>query len=89
MSLAGRMDSADGADVLGLLTLLAGNDLKLHLLAFLEALEARAGDGAEVDEHVRAILTRDKTKTLGIIEPLHGTDWHLLFAFFRAVFTAP
>src|SRR5699024_9688912 len=53
--------------------LLAPHDLEGHLLPCLQALEARGLDGAEVDEHVLAVLAADEAKALGIVEPLDGS----------------
>src|SRR5687768_8503143 len=59
-------------DVLGGRTLLALHDVELDALAFGEGLEATALDGRVVDEAVLlAVLGRDETKALRVIEPLH------------------
>src|SRR5512137_2745439 len=52
------------------------DDLELHLLAFCERLEAAVLDVAEVNEHISATFTGYEAKTLGIIEPLHGSGDH-------------
>src|SRR5688500_5481170 len=62
-------------DGVGLQTLLTLYDGERHLLAFLQALEALGLDGAEVDEHVFAILTADEAEALGVVEPLDGTGF--------------
>src|SRR5690348_12272570 len=59
----------------GLKALLALDDGEGHLLAFLQALEARALDRTEVDEHVLAVLAADEAEALGIVEPLDGTGF--------------
>ena len=52
------------------------DDVELHLLAFSKRLEAAVLNVAEVNEHVCAIFTGNEAKTLGIIEPLHGSGYH-------------
>jgi hypothetical protein len=52
------------------------DDVELHLLAFSKRLEAAVLNVAEVNEHVCAIFTGNEAKTLGIIEPLHGSCNH-------------
>src|SRR5690606_21061119 len=59
--------------LVGLHALLATHGDEAHLLAFLQGLETRALDGAEVDEQVLAGLRRDEAETLGIVEPLDRT----------------
>ena len=63
-----------GHHFVGLQTLLALHNLEGDLLAFLQALEAIALDRAEMHENVRAIVTADEAETLGVVEPLDGTD---------------
>src|SRR5438105_13081816 len=47
-------------------------DLVIDLLAFIQAVQARTLDGADMDEHVLAAIGRlDEAETLGGIEPLH------------------
>jgi hypothetical protein len=60
-------------DFVGLHTLLALHGDKANALAFLQRLEARTLDRAEMHEKVRAALRGDEAKTLGIVEPLDGT----------------
>src|SRR5690348_13457440 len=60
-------------DFFSLQALLALHNLERHLLAFLQALEARAGDGTKMHEHVGAVLTADEAEPLGVVEPLDGT----------------
>src|SRR3546814_6702351 len=60
--------------VFGLQALLAIDDLEAHFLPFLQAFETRTGDGAEMHEHVRAILAADKAETLGVVEPLDRSE---------------
>jgi hypothetical protein len=52
------------------------DDVELHLLAFGERLEAAVLNVAEMNEHVSATFTGNEAKTLGIIEPLHGSGYH-------------
>ena len=65
---------SDRRDLIGLQALLALHDLEAHLLAFLEGLETRTLDCAEVNEHVRAAIAGDKAEALGFVEPLDGTN---------------
>jgi hypothetical protein len=62
-------------DVSSLQTLGAFFDGELHLLAFLQVLEAFALDGREVDENIGAAFALDETETLGAIEPFNRTDY--------------
>ena len=61
-------------NVLGGRTLLAVDDVEFAQLPFGQSLEALALNGAEMDEHVATVATLDEPKTLGIIEPLYGSD---------------
>ena len=67
--------SLDRYDVFRLRTLLTLGYRKLDLLTFIEGAVALAGigDGTEVDEQIGTVLTLDKTVSLGIVEPLHGS----------------
>src|SRR6266496_6584791 len=68
----------DDADVAGLGTFRALLDLVLDLGAFGEALEALAGDRAEVHEDVvTAVGLRDEAVALRVVEPLHGSGCHV------------
>src|SRR5438309_11973843 len=68
----------DDADVPSLGTLGALLDLVLDLRAFGEALEALAGDRAEVNEDVvAAVGLRDEAVALRVVEPLHGSGCHV------------
>src|SRR6056297_1399209 len=74
---AGSSDSAvlrlrsDRDDVRGLRALGAVGHVERDLLTFGQALEARAGQRAEMHEHVlAAVILRDEAETLGIVEPL-------------------
>src|SRR5881398_479357 len=67
----------DDADVAGLGAFGALFDLVLDLRAFGEALEALAGDRAEVNEDVvAAVCLRDEAVALRVVEPLHGSACH-------------
>jgi hypothetical protein len=61
-------------DGVGLQTLLTLYDGERHLLAFLQALEALGLDGAEVNEHVFAILTADEAEALASLNHLTVPD---------------
>jgi hypothetical protein len=64
----------------GLRAFLALNDLKFHLIAFLQAFVAFRGDGAVMDEHVGSVLVTDETKSFSVVEPfdLTANSCHLL-----------
>ena len=64
---------SEGFHRIGLQAFLALDHGKADLLAFLEALETLALDGAEVHKHILAIFAADEAETLGVIEPLYGT----------------
>jgi hypothetical protein len=54
-----------------------GHDVKDHLLAFVQAVKARALDGADVNENIRpAIVRLNEAEALLGIEPLHGSVMH-------------
>ncbi len=52
--------------------LLSLDNLKLHLIPFLQALVALGGDGAVVNEHIRSIVSAKESISLGIVKPLDG-----------------
>ena len=64
------------SNVLSLPPLRSLCDLKLHFLAFLQALEAARLDSREVHENVFAILAADKTVAFGGVKPLYCTLFH-------------
>src|SRR5690349_10010767 len=69
----GRLELAGGHLAAALIAL----DLEGDLLALVEGTQARAFDGADVHEHVRAPLVGlDEAKALGGVEPLHSTGRH-------------
>ena len=51
-------------------------DLELDLVALVEGTEALSADLGVVNENVRTTLVRQKTKTLGLVEPLDGAFDH-------------
>jgi len=51
-------------------------DVELDPVALVQAFEAVGLDGREVHEHVLASVLGDKSKTLLVLEPLHGTLSH-------------
>jgi hypothetical protein len=51
------------------------HDFEFHFVPFGERLEAGPTDGAEMDENVRASLSRNEAKSLGVIEPLYRTSY--------------
>jgi hypothetical protein len=51
-------------------------DVKLYLLAFLQAAESARLDRREVDENVLTALTADETIALGIVKPLYCSCFH-------------
>ena len=59
---------------------LAGADVELDPLAFVERLVARGLDVGEVDEHVVTIFTGDETEALLGIEELHGASSQMTFS---------
>ena len=65
------------SNVLSLPPLRSLCDLKLHFLAFLQALEAARLDSREVHENVFAILAADKTVAFGVVKALYGTLFHV------------
>src|SRR3954468_2679838 len=69
--------SPDLAHVRGLRPLGALLEFEFHLLAFRQAPEPLRLDGGVVDEHVlAAVVRRDESEALRIIEPLHGPVRH-------------
>jgi len=61
----------DRGNVLRLPALGALDHVELHLLAFLQALEAASLNRGEMHENVFAILTADETIAFGVVKPLH------------------
>ena len=61
----------------GLRPLRTLGDFEADPLAFLQAAEALGVDRGEVHEQIRAaILWRDETEALGVVEPFHGAVLH-------------
>src|ERR1035441_2255251 len=54
----------------GLRTFLSIDDIELDFVAFLQGLVTIYLDGRIVNEYIRSILSANKAKTLGVIEPL-------------------
>jgi hypothetical protein len=67
----------EGANFFGLQTLLALSHLEFHTLPFGKTAEAVGLNGGVMDEYVLTALALDKTKTLGIVKPLHCSLFHL------------
>jgi hypothetical protein len=51
------------------------NHLKLNFLVLCQGPEAIALNGAVMDKDIGAILSGDKTESLGIIEPLNSSSF--------------
>jgi hypothetical protein len=66
---------SDFRHVCGLGSFLSLYDFELHFVPFGERLEAGSTDGAEMDENVRASLSRNEAKAFGVIEPLYRTSY--------------
>ena len=57
----------------GLGTLLALDDVELHIVALFQGFVAVQLDCRVMDEHIRAIFTSDESVALGVVEPLDFT----------------
>jgi hypothetical protein len=66
----------EGANLLGLKTLLTLGHRELHALPFGKAAEAIGLNGGVMDENVLTALALDKTKTFGVVKPLHCSLFH-------------
>jgi transposase len=66
----------DGLNVLSLPALGALGHVELDLLAFLQRTETVRLDGGVMNEDVLAVFTAQKSKTLGVIEPLDCACFH-------------
>jgi len=66
----------ESANFFGLQALLALGHLELHALTLSQAAEAVSLNGGVMDENVLTGLALDKTKTLGIVKPLHCSLFH-------------
>ena len=64
-------------DVLGLWAFLALYYGELNFLAFGQGFETRAGDGAEMCEHIWAGRLGDETETFGFVEPFDGSGYFI------------
>jgi hypothetical protein len=54
------------------------DNVELHSLTFLKALETVRIDRRVVNKHVLAVLTADEAKPLGIVKPLHCSLFHVV-----------
>jgi hypothetical protein len=55
------------------------NDLVAHLLAFTQIAQARALDGADMNENIRAaVIGLDEAVALLSIKPFHGSSSHVV-----------
>ena len=63
---------------------LALHDIEFNSVVFLQALVSVRSNCAVVNKNIRAIVSPEKTETLGIVEPLHYTllTFHVLFLAF-------
>lgn len=66
-----------GANFLGLQAFLTLGYFELHTLSFRQAAKAVGLNGGMMDENVLTALALDETKTLGIVEPLYCSLFHL------------
>jgi hypothetical protein len=66
----------DFADVFSLQTLLTLGDVELDSVPLVQGFEPIGLDGREMHEHVLAAVLGDKSETLLILKPLHGTLSH-------------
>ena len=57
----------------GLRALLALDDFKLNVIAFLQGFVAFGCDGTVMDKNVRSIVTTDETEPFGVVKPFHLT----------------
>ena len=68
----------DSLDVLSLPALWPFGHFELHGLPFLQAAETARLDRREVYEDVLATLAADETISLGVVEPLYCSLFHIL-----------
>src|SRR5215813_4803376 len=76
LKMVGGMLNLEGANFFCLKTLLTLGHLELHALTFGQAAETVGLNGAVMNENVLTGLALDKTKTLGIVKPLHCSLFH-------------
>jgi hypothetical protein len=76
-----RFARSDFADVYSLGAFGALGDLELHAIALGQRLETVRVDVAIMDKRVRTVLTRNETKTLRVVEPLHFAGSHCIGSF--------
>ena len=70
------MSDLESANFLGLQTLLPLGYLEFHALAFSKAAEAVGLNGGVMDKNILSTFALDKTKTFGIVKPLHCSLFH-------------
>ena len=63
--------------VLSLQTLRASDDVELHRLTFLKALETAGDDRGVVREYIFPVLTADEAESFSVVEPLHCPLFHI------------
>jgi hypothetical protein len=60
------------------------DNFKFHGIALLKGAVALAGNGGIVHEHIRAVISTDKSVAFGIVEPLdRSLHAHVLLARFK------
>jgi hypothetical protein len=65
-------------DVLGLQTLVAGNDVERDRFAFVQRFEASPQDGCVMNKHILPRLLGDEAEPFFVIEPLYFATCHIL-----------
>src|ERR1043166_8734386 len=71
---SGSRESGRLRHVRRLRSFLALHDFELDAIAFGQGLEAGPLNRAEMHEHIRSALPRNKTVPLRVVEPLHGAS---------------
>ena len=71
------------ADLIGLWSLLALDNVKLNIIAFLQGFVAIRCDSTVVDKNIRTIVAANETEAFSVVKPLHLTFQH--FSFLRAL----
>ena len=67
------------ADLIGLWSLLALDNVKLNIIAFLKGFVAIRCDSTVVDKNIRAIVAANETEAFSVVKPLHLTFQHFSF----------
>ena len=70
--------SLDRLNVLRLQTLGSLGHAELHALTFLQALEAARLNRRKMHEYVFPVFAANKSKSLGIVEPLYCSLFHVV-----------